>query len=234
LVPKTSVLKVQNPPDKQTEFLFSDKIGNSINTLQTLSPPGKEADFQQQKQRASLFFTRLTSLITALKFSLHQHLQQFALALHLHGIEEALTVKRTLKNGRTIVTPEGVKYDSRGLLIGKRAVVRYADDFVCFCETEEDAQKVVQILAEWLKERGLSLNDEKTKIVHLTKGFDFLGFNVRHYRAKKTSRTKWKLLIKPSKESVQEIRGKLKEQWLKLKGRSVATVIKTLNPRREA
>jgi RNA-directed DNA polymerase len=35
----------------------------------------------------------------------------------LHGMEEAI----------------GVKYDSRGQLVGKRAVVRYADDFVCFC-----------------------------------------------------------------------------------------------------
>ena len=36
--------------------------------------------------------------------------------LPLHGMEEAI----------------GVKYDYRGQLIGKRAVVRYADDFVCF------------------------------------------------------------------------------------------------------
>ena len=81
----------------------------------------------------------------------------------LHGMEEAI----------------GVKYDYRGQLIGKRAVVRYADDFVCFCETREDAERVQGILTEWLKERGLTLSEEKTRIVHLTEGFDFLGF-VRH------------------------------------------------------
>ena len=72
----------------------------------------------------------------------------------------------------------GVKYDSRGQLIGKRAVVRYADDFVCFCETKEDAEHVQGILIAWLAERGLTLSAEKTRIVHLTVGFDFLGFNI--------------------------------------------------------
>src|SRR5256714_2958550 len=52
----------------------------------------------------------------------------------LHGMEEAI----------------GVTYDSRGQLRGKRAVVRYADDFVCFCETREDAEQVQKILVEWL------------------------------------------------------------------------------------
>jgi RNA-directed DNA polymerase len=59
----------------------------------------------------------------------------------LHGLENAL----------------GVKYNCRGEIRGKRAVVRYADDFVCFCETKQDAEQVRQILVEWVKERGLTL-----------------------------------------------------------------------------
>jgi RNA-directed DNA polymerase len=132
----------------------------------------------------------------------------------LHGMEEAI----------------GVKYDYRGQLIGKRAVVRYADDFVCFCETREDAEQVQKILVEWLKERGLALSEEKTRIVHLTEGFDFLGFNIRHYPAPQTSRTGWKLLIKPSKESVQDVQRKLKDQWDKVQGTNVQSVLTKLNP----
>jgi len=132
----------------------------------------------------------------------------------LHGMEEAI----------------GVKYDYRGQLIGKRAVVRYADDFICFCETREDAERVQGILMEWLKERGLTLSEEKTRIVHLTEGFDFLGFNIRHYPAPKTSRTGWKLLIKPSKEAVQDMRTKLKVLWEKAHGMNVQTVLGKLNP----
>ena len=132
----------------------------------------------------------------------------------LHGMEEAI----------------GVEYDSRGQLIGKRAVVRYADDFVCFCETKEDAEQVQKILVEWLKERGLTLSEEKTRIVHLTEGFDFLGFNIRHYPAPQTSRTGWKLLIKPSKESIQDVQKKLKELWRKVQGTNAQAVVGQLNP----
>ncbi len=149
----------------------------------------------------------------------------------LHGMEEAI----------------GVKYNCRGELIGKRAVVRYADDFVCFCETKEDAEQVQSILVEWLRQRGLALSvqsilvewlrqrglalsPEKTRIVHLTEGFNFLGFNVRHYRAPQTSRTGWKLLIKPSKESVQEIRNTLKDLWKKAQGATLQAALATMNP----
>jgi RNA-directed DNA polymerase len=132
----------------------------------------------------------------------------------LHGMEDAI----------------GVTYNSKGEISGKRAVVRYADDFVCFCETEEDAKRVQSILAEWLKQRGLTLSPEKTRIVHLTEGFDFLGFNVRHYPAPQTARTGWKLLIKPSKESVQGLCGKLKDLWKKVQGTPIQAVLPKLNP----
>ncbi|GHO42239.1 group II intron reverse transcriptase/maturase [Ktedonospora formicarum] len=132
----------------------------------------------------------------------------------LHGMEAAL----------------GIKYNCRGELIGKRAVVRYADDFVCFCETREDAKRAQSILTDWLKERGLTLSEEKTRIVHLTEGFDFLGFNVRLYPTPHTSRTGWKLLIKPSKGSVQQVRKKLKNLWEKAQGTNVQAVVGKLNP----
>ena len=132
----------------------------------------------------------------------------------LHGMENAI----------------GVQYNCRGEIIGKRAVVRYADDFVCFCETKEDAEQVRGILVEWFKQRGLTLSPEKTQIVHLTERFDFLGFNVRHYHAPQTARSGWKLLIKPSKESVQKIRNALKDHWKVAQGASIQTVLATINP----
>jgi RNA-directed DNA polymerase len=132
----------------------------------------------------------------------------------LHGMEEAI----------------GVKYNCRGEIIGKRAIVRYADDFVCFCETKEDAEKVQQILVEWLKERGLIFSEEKTRIVHLTQGFDFLSFNIRQYPAPQTTKTGWKLLIKPSKEAVQTVQKKLKDLWIKGRGSNLRSTLTKLNP----
>src|SRR6266566_1686033 len=137
---------------------------------------------------------------------------------------------RGLRQHLARLSAQGYWYRSQGSLKGKRAIVRYADDFVCFCETREDAEQVQKILVEWLKERGLTLSEEKTRIVHLTEGFDFLGFNVRQYPAPQTSRTGWKLLIKPSKQSIQEVQKKLKELWYKGRGNNVLTVLARLNP----
>jgi RNA-directed DNA polymerase len=85
-------------------------------------------------------------------------------------------------------------------------------------------------VTDWLKERGLALSQEKTRIVHLTEGFDFLGFNIRHYPAPQTSRTGWKLLIKPSKESIRKVQEKLRELWAQAQGTNVQAVLRKLNP----
>jgi RNA-directed DNA polymerase len=45
---------------------------------------------------------------------------------------------------------------------------------VC-CHTQRQAQQVKADLAKWLAPRGLVFNEDKTKIVHLTEGFGFLG-----------------------------------------------------------
>ncbi len=100
--------------------------------------------------------------------------------ISLHGMEKFL----------------GVKYNNRGENYGKRLFCRYADDFVVFCETKEDAEKATAQLAEFLKIRGLEIAPEKTRIVHIKDGFDFLGFNIRQYAVTNTN-TGWKTLTKP-------------------------------------
>jgi len=146
----------------------------------------------------------------------------------LHGMEEALTITKSYQ-GEVIVTNAGVKYNSRGENIGKRAVVRYADDFIVFCETKEDAEAVIVTLKNWLKERGLELSEEKTRIVHLSEGFDFLGFTVKQY-PDSTTKTGRKLLITISRKSEQAFRDKLKPKWLTFAGQPVKTVLTQLNP----
>src|SRR5215207_9905125 len=64
---------------------------------------------------------------------------------------------------------------------GTPVVVRYADDLVALCVSAEQAQQVKERLASWLAPRGLAFNEDKTRVVSLDRGFDFLGFNVRRY-----------------------------------------------------
>jgi RNA-directed DNA polymerase len=138
------------------------------------------------------------------------------LNIALHGMEPAL----------------GVRYKrTRREIVGERAIVRYADDFVVFCESKEDAERVRdRLLPPWLAERGLSLSEEKTRVVHLTEGFDFLGCTIRHHHAPRTTRTGYKLLIKPSKKAVTRKRRELREVWLGLKGHNIGAVLRKLNP----
>ena len=134
----------------------------------------------------------------------------------LHGMEQAVGV--TYENRRN---NPGLK--------GPRALVRYADDFVIFTESEEDAIQARADISQWLKERGLTLSEEKTRIRHLKAGFDFLGFHVRHYPVSNT-KTGWKLLIKPSKESERTFRYRMKQEWQALVGHNADVVIGKLNP----
>ena len=48
-------------------------------------------------------------------------------------------------------------------------------------------------MEQFLKERGLALSPDKTRITHIDEGFDFLGQNLRKYGGKP--------LIKPSKKN---------------------------------
>ena len=77
-------------------------------------------------------------------------------------------------------------------------------------------------LAGWLAPRGLAFNEDKTRVVHLDEGFDFLGFNVRRYQGK--------LLIKPSKAAIRRIRERLAAEMRALRGANVVAVIRRLNP----
>jgi RNA-directed DNA polymerase len=124
----------------------------------------------------------------------------------------------------------GVAYAANGDLKPKSpALVRYADDFVVFCPTEEEARQCLNKLRTWLAERNLQLSEEKTKLVHLSNGFDFLGFTVRHY-AVPTSPSGWRLQIQPSRKSVRRLKEHLREVWRRFQGAPVAAVVRALNP----
>ena len=131
----------------------------------------------------------------------------------LHGMEDAL----------------GVKYNCRGESLGRRVVVRYADDFVILCETKEDSELAKGDIEGFLKIRGLELSPEKTKICHITEGFDFLGLNIRHYKVKNT-KTGYKLLIKPSKKFLQKTRNDLREIFLSHSEKRIGDLIGKINP----
>jgi len=63
------------------------------------------------------------------------------------------------------------------------AVVRYADDFVVCCRSEEQAERARQVVEQMLAELRLRLEPAKTHITSFAQGFEFLGIRFKrdHY-----------------------------------------------------
>jgi RNA-directed DNA polymerase len=104
----------------------------------------------------------------------------------------------------------------------KLGVVRYADDFVVTARDKGSLEIAQDQIKQWLSTRGLELSAEKTLITSMEEGFDFLGFNHRHYNGK--------LLIKPSKKKVLDFCKRIGREISAMNGCEQEVVIKRLNP----
>ena len=133
------------------------------------------------------------------------------LNIALHGLEEAAGVRY-----RTGVHAGDVRD-------GCPALTRYADDLVVCCHSRQQAEQVQARLAGWLEPRGLAFNEAKTRIVPLSEGCDFLGFNLRRY-------PNGKLLIKPGATAIKRFRNRLAREFRALRGSNVAAVLAKIVP----
>ena len=83
-------------------------------------------------------------------------------------------------------------------------LVTYADDFIITASSKEVLEnKVKPVVEAFLRERGLELSKDKTKITHIDDGFDFLGITVRKYKGKYIST--------PSKKSIKHFLNNIRE-----------------------
>lgn len=105
---------------------------------------------------------------------------------------------------------------------------RYADDFIITAHSKQLLeQEIKPALESFFKERGLELSPEKTIVTYITKGFDFLGQNVRKY----PDHGKLKLLIKPADKSIHSFQQGIKQTLRKARHLTQAQLIKILNPK---
>lgn len=100
--------------------------------------------------------------------------------------------------------------------LGIGELVRYADDFVVLCRSEQDANAALEMAGEILGGLGLTLHPDKTKVVDLREGregFDFLGW---HFRARVSGRLlergvrRYYLHRWPAQRSMKRLRDKVK------------------------
>jgi RNA-directed DNA polymerase len=104
-------------------------------------------------------------------------------------------------------------------------MVRYADDMVVLCRSQEEATDALNKLKGWMEEAGLTLHPDKTRTVEMNLSdshFDFLG-----YRFKRTRRGRLIRLIRP--KSLKKLRETIKPRTKRNNGKSMETIITDIN-----
>jgi len=150
----------------------------------------------------------------------------------LHGLEEFI---RSHFPTRTRRNPEHPGQQ----LHWHPQVIRYADDLVILHRDRTVVEQCRHLTQTWLQSIGLELSEQKTRIAHTLEkvegeaGFNFLGFQVRQYRASKynTARGRgFKTLIRPSHEAVKRHWATLSALLSQQKAAKQANLIGLLNP----
>lgn len=102
-------------------------------------------------------------------------------------------------------------------------MVRYADDFVVLCRSEEEAGRALARVQEWTAEAGLQLHPTKTRVVDIRQeGFDFLGY---HFQTVKNGSIRhW-----PRKKSLAKLKDSLREKTRRTAGKSLPVIIQQVN-----
>jgi RNA-directed DNA polymerase len=102
-------------------------------------------------------------------------------------------------------------------------LVRFADDFVVTAANRRSlVDDVLPAVEAFLRERGLNLSKLKTRIVHITEGFDFLGQTLRKFGGK--------LIIRPAKAAVRSLLATVREQIRRMRTAPVKDLVGKLNP----
>jgi RNA-directed DNA polymerase len=121
-----------------------------------------------------------------------------------------------------VVSPllSNIYLDPLDHLMAARAfeMVRYADDFVVMCRSQEDATAALAVVQQWTVSAGLTLHPTKTRLVDEREhGFDFLGY---HFQAGK----RW-----PRSKSRKKLRDTIRAKTKRTSGHSMTQIIADVN-----
>ena len=163
----------------------------------------------------------------------------------LHGIRGMLN--EYIENTPMREDKYPYRYISKTRKVQNLTFIRYADDFVVMHKDLEVIQKCRELISHWLKDIGLELKPEKTRIAHTLipeqsedglAGFDFLGYNIRQfpisrYKSAVNSNGQiigFRTLVTPSKQSCSKHQRSIKAAIKKHKHSSQIDLINELNP----
>ncbi len=113
--------------------------------------------------------------------------------------------------------------------LGNWRLIRYADDFVVMVSgTRQHAEALREEAADVLAPLGLRLAEEKTRVVHIDEGFDFLGFTIRRMRKRGTS--EHYVYTVPSRKAIQAVKDKVAEEtYRSTQNQDFAALLQSVN-----
>ncbi|MEN9456671.1 MAG: hypothetical protein RL210_2190 [Pseudomonadota bacterium] len=100
-------------------------------------------------------------------------------------------------------------------------MIRYADDFVVLCKTQQAAARALAQIRKWTEQNGLTLHPDKTHLgncLEAGQGFEFLGY--RFEAGRRTVRRK----------SMNRLREAIRQRTRRTSGKSIERIIAELNP----
>ena len=107
--------------------------------------------------------------------------------------------------------------------------VRYADDFLLFCETEEEVTRAGNIAKSVIESLGLEVAMNKTKVVDFKNDdFDFLGFHFNHWKTSKKGKDYYSIV--PTEKSIKTFKKAIKDKTQRKWTKSKEEWIKDINP----
>jgi group II intron reverse transcriptase/maturase len=116
-------------------------------------------------------------------------------------------------------------------------LTRFADDWVITCKSAAEARAALAAATRILERLGVRLNPQKTRIVHIQQGFDFLGYRmVRTSGKSKIPRgmiQRWNpkgLIAYPTRKSIRRFRDRVRMLTRRSAQRKTAALIEELNP----
>ena len=117
-------------------------------------------------------------------------------------------------------------------------LTRYADDWVVTCKTKAEATAALAVATRILSRLGVTLHSEKTRIVHVRHGFEFLGFKIK--RGNRPSRLRadkirsgaatGKLYAYPRQKSVDHFKEQVRCRTRRKASVSTQELIEQVNP----
>lgn len=120
-------------------------------------------------------------------------------------------------------------------------IIRYADDFIILCQSQEEAQQALQDVRQWVEQAGLTLHPTKTRIVDANQagGFDFLGYHFERgmkwprekslVKFKEAIRQKTKRTRSGSMQQIVEESNRTLRGWINYFQDSIATTFPNLD-----